>query len=161
MTARVAPEAIRRELHAFESRARQMPIAHALELLRRDLDHPDGDLVVVCLISITTRGTDDAAALLGRLAAATESSVRLREKTEASRAGFRTSMRLLVATILVGIVGVRFFFGSLLDGYSTPIGQLWLLVVGAVFAFGAWLMKVYARFDEPERFSARNMGVSA
>jgi len=157
VTALVGPRAIRPELSAFESRLRQMPIAQALELLRRDLDHADGDLVVVCLTSIATEGTDDAAALLSRLAAATDSNVRLREKTEAGRAGFRTSMRLLIATIVIGVVGVRFFFGALLDGYSTLVGQLWLLVVMATFAFGAWMMSLYARLESPERFSARSL----
>jgi Flp pilus assembly protein TadB len=155
VTAAVAPRAIRGELQVFAARVRQMPLVTALELLRRDLDHPDADMVVVCLISIVSEGTGDAAALLARLAESIDSSVRLRERTEASRAGFRTSMWMLVITILVGIVGVRFLFGSLLTGYSTFFGQVWLLVVMAVFSLGAWLMNVYGRMESPERFSIR------
>jgi len=76
--------------------------------------------------------------------------------------GFIVLMRLLwlakrpSAPTTVITIGFLFVFSrQLLEAYESTTGQLWLLLVAAVFALGGWLLRVYGQIDMPERFAAR------
>lgn len=154
-SARVAPAAIRPQLRRFASRLERVPLSEALIALGRDLDHPSADLVVVSLVNATRMEARELGPLLGRLAEAIRGDVRMRLRVEVGRARIRTSARIVVATT-VGTMAFLFLFSRrLLEAYDSLVGQLWLLLVAAVFAGGAWLLRVYGRVEMPERFSAR------
>lgn len=154
--ARVAPPAIAAELGRFAVRVQRMPMVDALVLLGRDLDHPSADLVVVSLVNASRMEARELGPLLGRLAEAIRGDVKMRLRVEVGRARVRMSARIVVASTLATMLFLFVFSRRLLDAYDTAFGQLWLLLVAAVFAGGGWLLRVYGQVDMPARFSARN-----
>lgn len=82
----------------------------------------------------------------------------MRLRVEVGRARIRTSARIVVATTAVTIGFLFVFSRQLLTAYDSTAGQLWLLVVAAVFAAGGWMLHTYGQIEMPERFSARTHG---
>lgn len=154
-SARVGPAPIRPQLARFAARLDRMPLTDALIRLGADLDHPSADLVVVSLVNATRMEARELGPLLGRLAEAIRGDVKMRLRVEVGRARIRTSARIVVATTLATMGFLFLFSRRLLDAYDSFAGQLWLVLVAAVFAAGAWLLRVYGQIDMPERFSAR------
>ncbi|MDY7106814.1 MAG: pilus assembly protein TadB [Actinomycetota bacterium] len=154
-SAGVAPAAIAPELRRFAARVERMPLLDALGRLGTDLDHPSADLVVVALADAARMEARELGPLLGRLAETIRADVRMRLRVEVGRTRIRTSARIVAATTIVTIGFLFVFSRQLLTAYDTPTGQLWLLVVAAVFAAGGWLLSTYGQVEMPERFSAR------
>lgn len=154
-SAAVAPAAIRDEVDRFVARLDRMPLTEALARLGDDLDHPSADLVVVSLANAARMEARELGPLLTRLAESIRGDVKMRLRVEVGRARIRTSARIVVITTIVTTLIVYVFSRNLLEAYDTAAGQLWLLVVFAVFALGAWLLHSYGRLDMPERFRAR------
>lgn len=154
-SAHVGPAPIRLQLARFAARLDRMPLTDALIRLGADLDHPSADLVVVSLVNATQMEARELGPLLGRLAEAIRGDVKMRLRVEVGRARIRTSARIVVATTLATMAFLFLFSRRLLDAYDSFAGQLWLVLVAAVFAAGAWLLRVYGKIDMPERFSAR------
>lgn len=154
-SAAVAPEAIATDLRRFAARIDRMPLVDALAKLGTDLDHPSADLVVVALINAARMEARELGPLLGRLAETIRADVRMRLRVEVGRARIRTSARIVVATTIITIAFLFVFSRQLLEAYDSLAGQLWLIVVAAVFALGGWLLATYGQIQMPERFSAR------
>ncbi|MEX2652897.1 MAG: hypothetical protein WD473_10710 [Acidimicrobiia bacterium] len=155
-TAAVAPTAIRPQLETFAHRLRHQPIEVALDELATDLNHSSADLIVASLAAAARLEARDLGGLLARLAEAIRGDVRMRTRIEIGRARIRTSARIAVATTTATVVFLYLFAQHLLEPYDTPAGQVWLMVVTAVF-FGAGVMlHHYSRLDTPERFSLRH-----
>ena len=151
----VAPEAIAPELRRFAARVDRMPTVDALARLGTELDHPSGDLVVVALVNAARMEARELGPLLGRLAETIRADVRMRLRVEVGRARIRTSARIVVATTLVTIAFLFAFSRQLLAAYDSTAGQMWLIVVAAVFVLGGWMLHAYSQIDMPERFAAR------
>lgn len=156
-SAMVAPAAIAPELRRFAVRLERMPLTDALGLLGTELDHPSADLVVVALVHAARMEARELGPLLGRLSETIRADVRMRLRVEVGRARIRTSARMVVATTVVTIAFLFVFSRQLLDAYDSPLGQLWLLLVAAVFAAGGWMLSSYGRLEMPHRFSARTI----
>lgn len=154
-SARVAPAPIRVELRRFAARLDRVPLTEALIGLGHDVDHPSADLVVVSLVNATRMEARELGPLLGRLAEAIRGDVRMRLRVEVGRARIRTSARIVVATTAATMGFLFLFSRRLLEAYDSLAGQLWLLLVAAVFTGGACLLRFYGRVEMPERFSAR------
>lgn len=154
-SSRVAPPAIAPELRRFASRLEHHRLTDALVRLGQDLDHPSADMVVVALVNAARMEARDLGPLLGRLADTIRSDVRMRLRVEVGRARIRTSARIVAATTAVTIGFLFVFSRQLLAAYDSTAGQLWLLVVAAVFAAGGWMLHTYGQIEMPERFSAR------
>ncbi len=155
-TAAVAPAAIRPQLQAFALRLRHRPLDVALDDLAQDLNHSSADLIVASLAAATRLEARDLGGLLARLADAIRGDVRMRIRIEVGRARIRTSARIAVGTTVATVAFLYLFAGHLLEPYDTAAGQVWLVVVMAVF-FGAGLMlHRYSRLDVPERFTLRH-----
>ncbi len=155
-SAAVAPEAIGTEVRRFSARLDRMPTVDALTRLGEELDHPSADLVVVALVNAARMEARELGPLLGRLAETIRADVRMRLRVEVGRARIRTSARIVVATTLITIGFLFVFSRQLLDAYESTTGQLWLLLVTAVFALGGWMLHAYGQIDMPERFTARS-----
>lgn len=156
-TAAVAPTAIRRQLQAFAHRLRHQPLEAALDGLANDLNHSSADLIVAALAAAARLEARDLGGLLARLAEAIRGDVRMRTRIEIGRARIRTSARIAVATTTATVVFLYLFAGHLLEPYDTAGGQVWLLVVMAVF-FGAGVMlHHYSQLEAPERFTLRHI----
>ncbi len=155
-SAHVGPAPIRPQLARFAARLDRMPLTDALIRLGADLDHPSADLVVVSLVNATRMEARELGPLLGRLAEAIRGDVKMRLRVEVGRARIRTSAHIVVATTIATMAFLFLFSRRLLDAYDSFAGQLWLVLVAAVFAAGAWLLRVYGQIDMPERFAARS-----
>lgn len=160
-SAEVAPLSLQPHLRRFVARLERMSLAEAVRRLGDDVHHPSMDLIVVALINATRLPARDLGPLLSRLAEAIRDDVRMRLRIEVSRARIRTSARIVVATTLFTI-GFLFVFGrNLLVAYDTMEGQLWLILVLAIFVASARMMKMYAGIEAPERFAARRVEARA
>jgi Flp pilus assembly protein TadB len=154
----VAPTAIAAEVDRFVTRLGEVRLVEALAALGDDLDHPSGDLVIAALSNATRMEARELGPLLGRLAESIRADVRMHLRVEVGRARIRTSARIVVG-VTAGLIALLFVTArDLLAAYSTIGGQLWLLLVLAVFAAGGWVMSYYSRVDlGPERFTARRV----
>ena len=159
-SARVAPTAIGPELRRFAARLDRMTLVDALTRLGAELDHPSADLVVVALVNAARMQARELGPLLGRLADTIRGDVRMRLRVEVGRARIRTSAHIVVATTLVTIGFLFAFSRRLLTAYDSVGGQLWLILVAAVFAAGGALLHRYGHIDMPERFSARTVSTA-
>jgi tight adherence protein B len=155
-TVPIAPELIRREVALLDARRRsEQPLADALAQFGAELDHPSADLVVAAL-SIAAEGEgSDFVGVLTRLAAITRDEVRMRLRVEASRSQLHTASRMIIAVLALAILALSVLSKGYLEPYRTVAGQMWLVVVGALFALGVLLLDRMSHIDLPERFTAR------
>ena len=156
-SAAYAPAPIEVEVRRFANRLDRMPLLDALTLLADDLHHPSADLVVVSLANAARMEARELGPLLSRLAESIRADVRMRLRVEVGRARIRTSARIVVITTLVTIAFMFLFSRDLLSAYDSTAGQLWMIVVIAVFAMGSWLLHKYGEIEMPDRFHARRV----
>ncbi|HNG25630.1 MAG TPA: hypothetical protein PLC03_16815, partial [Microthrixaceae bacterium] len=127
----------------------------ALVAFGNDLNHPSGDLVVAALVIAARMEASDLSSLLSRLADATRGEARMRIRVEVGRTRVRTATKVIVGVVVAAVVFLALVNRDYLAVYDSPVGQLVLAVVGAIFATGGWLLTRMARIDLPERFTAR------
>jgi tight adherence protein B len=155
-TAQAAPEPIREQVAAMaRAIGRGARLEDALKLFAQELADPTADLIVAALILSSRQQARHLAEVLGELAAATRAQAGLRMRTAADRARTRTSVRLIVGTVLAIAVGLILFNRAYLNPYNTPAGQLVLLLVAGMFGCATmWLAKI-AKGRAPVRFFTR------
>ena len=149
-SARVAPAPIRVEVRALAARlGNNEDFDAALHAFADDLDDPLADLVVIALATAASRqGGSKLTDVLAAAAATARAQVALRHQVEAARAATYTSARVVVAVFVLFAGGLFVLNRSFLEPFGTPVGQLVLLGIGALFAVCAVSM---ARLAEPER----------
>ncbi len=155
-TAQAAPAPIREQVAVMaDAIGRGARLEDALKLFAQELADPTADLIVAALILSSRQQARHLAEVLGELAAATRAQAGLRMRTAADRARTRTSVRLIVGTVLTIAAGLILFNRAYLAPYNTPAGQLVLLLVAGMFAVATmWLAKI-AKGREPARFFTR------
>ncbi|WP_131740476.1 type II secretion system F family protein [Actinomadura roseirufa] len=142
-SARVAPAAIAEPVGTLAGRLNNHANTdQSLRAFADELDDPIADLIACALLLAARRrgpGTCDA---LSSLAEAVEQEVVVRRVVEAERAGLRTTLIVIVAS--VGILSVLFASSQTLsDPYGTPLGQGVLAVVAAIYAAGlGWMRRL-------------------
>lgn len=155
-----APEPIYPQMRRFERRVDSDGLLVALAALSEDLAEPAADLAIVALANAARMETRDLAPLLSRLAQYVRDDVAMRRRTAAARVRLRLSVRVLIG-MTVGIATVlTIFVPSLTAAYDSWQGQLWLIVVFAVFATGLAVMRRMGEFDTPERFRLRRTAIA-
>jgi Flp pilus assembly protein TadB len=155
-TVPIAPVPIRTQVALLDARRRsEQPLTEALLIFGQEVDHPSCDLVVAALSMAAAGEGSDFVGVLTRLASITRDEVRMRLRVEAGRAQVRTSSRMLTAILLSAVVILSIISRGYLEPYGTAFGQLWLVLVGVVFASGILIMERMSRFELPERFSPR------
>jgi tight adherence protein B len=150
-SAPVAPLPIRPQVVELAGRLERGRLGPSLRAFAEELADPTADLVVAALLLAGEHQAGRLGDLLGGLAASARDQATMRLRVEAGRARTRTSVRVIVGVT----AGLALFLAVLNHGYlapySTPTGQLVLLVVGALFAAGfAWLAKM-TRPSRPAR----------
>jgi Flp pilus assembly protein TadB len=151
-SARVAPEAIHTPVTALAARLNnQASTEQALRAFADELDDPIGDLIVCALVLAARRRGQGTREALGLLADAVEQEVLVRRNVEAERAGLRTTLIVIVASVAALSV---LFAGSqtLAAPYGTPVGQLVLAVVVTLYGGGLWWMRRLAVLSTGTRF---------
>jgi hypothetical protein len=154
-TGPVAPAPIGPEVRMLVRRLERQNLADALVGFQADVDHPSADLVVAALVIASRMEASDLAGLLSRLADAIRDDARMRIRVEVGRTSVRTAAKVIVGVVASTVVLLAVTNRDYLGVYDSPGGQVVLLVVGAVFAFGAWLLDRMAEVDLPDRFNAR------
>jgi tight adherence protein B len=156
-TETVAPAPIASEVRSLVRRLQHQPLAAALTEFGTRVRHPSADLVVAALLLATRMEASDLSGLLSRLADAIRGDARMRIRVEVGRTKVRTATKVIVGVVTASIVFLAVGNREYLAVYNTPTGQIVLMVIGGVFAFGGWLLERMAAVDLPERFTARAM----
>ncbi len=160
-TATVAPEAIRPEVRLLVRRLERQSLPTALASFGDELAHPSGDLVVTALTIAAQTEASDLTSLLSRLAEAIRGEARMRIRVEVGRTRVRTASKVILGVVAATIGLLAILNRTYLAVYGTPTGQVVLLVIGAIFGFGGWLLSKMSELDLPERFTARSRGAEA
>ncbi len=157
-TATVAPLAIRAEVATLAVRLDGERLAPALRGFADEVGDPTLDLVVAALVLAAEHQASRLGELLGSLAQAARDQATMRLRVEAGRARSRTSVKVVVGVTAGLALGLVVLNRGYLAPYDSALGQLVLLLVGAMFA-GAfvWLSRM-TRPTAPERFLVTSDG---
>ena len=154
---RSAPDAIRPEVARLVGRMRsRWSTEQALRAFADDLDDATGDLVCAALILGAAKRGDGLARVLHDLAESVSADVRARRQIEADRAKPRASARMV--TLLS--IGALLFFGlggRFFAPYSTPLGQLILLVLLSCYGLLLWWLRRMAEIQPATRILGTQM----
>jgi tight adherence protein B len=156
VTVPIAPPPIRPAVALLNAARRSQPLPDALREFGREVNHPSADLVVAALVIAAEGEGTDFSKVLSRVAAITRDEVRMRLRIEAGRARLRTSARMILVILCVGVVAISVLSRDYLEPYSEPGGQVMLLAVGGLFAAGCVLLDRMSRIELPQRFSPRH-----
>lgn len=149
---RVAPAPIRAQVEVLAGRLNNHAgTEQAMRAFAKELDDPVGDLIACALILAARRRGPGTREALGLLADAVEREVIVRRDVEAERAGLRTTLIVIVAS--VGALSLLFATSqTLAEPYGTPLGQVVLAVVAGIYAVGLWWMRRLSDLSIGTRF---------
>lgn len=149
---RATPAPIRPQVTNLVTRLRaRWSTEAALLTFADELGDATGDLVVSALIIGSRHRGEGLSRVLTGLSDSVAEEVRSRRDIEADRDKARGSARL-ITLLAVGGMALLAFSGDFLAPYTTPIGQLVLAGLAAVFISGlGWLKRMVAD-DPPARF---------
>jgi tight adherence protein B len=152
-TVYAASPAIQSQLRLLVDRLRvRVPLAVALQRLADDLDDPSADLVVAALILNAKLRGPGLRQVLSSLSEAARAELDMRQRVAAGRSSTRRSSQIVMVFSLAVILLLSLLNPSYVAPYSTPTGQLVLLVVVGLFAAGFLWMKRLSGVDVPARF---------
>lgn len=155
VTAPVTPQPIRPQVTALAAAVRGgARLPDALRVFAADLADPTADLVVRALQQAAGYHGGQLADCLTRLADTAREQASIRMRVATKRAATRTAARVIAGTSVVMVAGLIVLNQGFLAPYSTPTGQLVLLLVGAVFAAGFWWLARASRIPQPPRILA-------
>jgi tight adherence protein B len=157
-SARNAPRPLRDEVGRLAARLGVGSLTEALRGFASEVAHPAADKVAVALVLASTHGSQDLVSLLRTQVESTRLETRMTLEVEAGRARYRTSARIVVAVTALMAVGLYIADRGYLAPYDSPIGQLVLVCVGAVFMLGFWLLIRMADTSDPDRYFASVTG---
>jgi tight adherence protein B len=121
----------------------RVPLDRALLNLAAELDDASADLVVAALILNVRRRGDRLGEVLTGLATAAREELDMRRRVSAGRAEIRRGVQIVVLITIGFAVFLVLFGGAYVAPYSTPAGQVALLVVIGMFAAGfAWMRRL-------------------
>lgn len=151
-TARTAPDDIADEVATLAARiSARWEVEEALRSFASDIADPAGDLAVAALVLAQRRKGPGLAAALVAVADALADEVAMRRRVEADRAKPRATARAVtVITLLVVTAGL--LTGGYLAPYATPLGQLVMVGVTAMFAAALAWMNAMASVRPGHRF---------
>ena len=148
------PQSIATALELFSRRRRMgFRTEDALSDLADDLAHPTSDSAIAA-ISLVIGGSAGAGRLhttVQALAAAARDEVTARERIDRTRTIYRSSMKRLVMIGTALVLYLRFAGGDLLDPYSTPIGQVVLLLPISLWVGCILWLRSLCRYELPVR----------
>lgn len=143
-----APEPIAPAVTNLVTRMGPQGVEPALRQFAREVDDPAADKIAMVLILRERNGGPGLAEVLTALAADLDDRSRMVREVEAERAKPRANVRTIVVVTLVLVVGMALFARTFLSGYSTPLGQVALLLNVAIFATALRWMR---RLSDPPR----------
>jgi len=152
---RAAAPALREPLARLVDRLHtRMPMPDALRAFAADLDDPGADLIIAALIINTRLRGPGLRDLLGALATSVREELDMRRKVNAERRSTRRSAQIVVGVSVGLALGLAVFNPGYVHTYGSPLGQLVLAVIVALYAAGFSWMRRLATFDTPDRLLA-------
>ncbi len=152
-TYNAAGESIKRPVGLLIDRLRtREPLPDALMKFGDDLNDPSADLVVAALILNSRLRGPGLRDVLTSLSVAAREELDVRGRIEASRKSTRRSVQIIIGLTLAVVFGLTLLNRAYVAPYSTPSGQIALVVIFAIFAAGFLWLRRLATFEVPERF---------
>lgn len=152
-TAYAASPAIRPALVRLTDRLRvRTPLPTALQGFADDIDDPSADLIVATLILNARLRGPGLREVLTSLARSARADLDMRRRIAASRSSTRRSVQIVMGVTVVFVLGLAIFNRSYVEPYSTPIGQVVLVLVIGLFGAGFVWMRRLSEYEMPERF---------
>ena len=152
-TAYAASPAIAPQLATLADRLRvRTPLPIALQRFANDLNDSSADLIVAALILNAKLRGPGLRDVLTSLAGSAREELEMRRRVSAGRSSTRRSVQIVVGITVVFVLGLVIFNRGYVEPYSSPIGQLVLLIVLLFFAAGFMWMRRLSVFELPERF---------
>ena len=144
-TLRTAPDIIRPEVATLVSRIRsRWNTGEALRAFADEFDDSTGDLVAATLILAAQKRADGLSQILSGLAESVSAEVAARRHLEADRSKPRQTARIVTLITVVCLVGMA-ATGQYLEPYRSPMGQVVLSVLLALYVLGLVVMRRMAR----------------
>ncbi|MFS0886679.1 type II secretion system F family protein [Aeromicrobium sp. 179-A 4D2 NHS] len=152
-TAYAASPAIRPALIRLTDRLRvRTPLPTALQGFADDIDDPSADLIVATLILNARLRGPGLRDVLSSLARSARADLDMRRRVAASRSSTRRSVQIVIGVTVAFVLGLAIFNRSYVAPYSSPVGQVVLILVIGLFAAGFVWMRRLSEFEMPERF---------
>ena len=152
-TAYAASPSIAPQLMTLADRLRvRTPLPIALQRFADELDDPSADLIVAALMLNARLRGPGLRDVLTSLAGSAREELEMRRRVGSGRASTRRSVQIVVGITVVFVLGLVLFNRDYVEPYSSPLGQVVLLVVLLFFAAGFMWMRRLSVFDLPERF---------
>jgi Flp pilus assembly protein TadB len=143
---RTAPPGIRDELAALIARLNnRWDSSDALRRFADELDSPDADAVVAALLLATNRGSVGASTTLLALADSLQDQLRARRAIEIERNKPYVVVRQVTVITTATLILVAVFNPGFFSAYQSPLGQLILVVLLALYVASLLLMRHKAR----------------
>ncbi|MDX6246838.1 MAG: hypothetical protein QOF10_198 [Kribbellaceae bacterium] len=162
-TAYAAAPSISKELTALADRLRvRVPLPQALQRFADEMNDSSVDLIVASLILNARLRGPGLREVLTSLSESARAALDMRQRVNAGRRGTRRSVQIVMFVTVAFVLGLSLFNKKYVAPYSTPVGQVVLLIILGLFAAGfVWLRRL-ASFEVPERFlHARDRVASA
>jgi tight adherence protein B len=144
-TGPTAPPAIHDEVARLVDRltVRRERLPVALAGFADDLAHPVGDKVVASLV-LASQLRGSPVELLGQLSASVRRAASIRLDIEASRASTYVTTRLILVLTVIMTIWLVVMQRPYMQAYSSPVGQVVLLAIGAMYAVAGQRMTAMA-----------------
>lgn len=156
-SARAAAPVLRPHLDALVDRLRsRTPLPDALQQLADEIDDASADIIVAALILNARLRGPGLRQVLGALAKSAREEVDMRQRVMAQRASTRRSVQIVVAVSVAFVLGLSIFNREFVEPYGSPLGQVVLAGVCALFALGFWWLRKLSTIETPERFLVRD-----
>lgn len=152
LSGRTAPDAIAEPLGGLITRLNnRWDSRDALMRFADDLDSPDADTVIAALILAANRGANGAAATLSELADSIQSQLKGRREIATERAKPYIVVRQVTVITAITLGTALIFAHTFFQPYGTPIGQLILAVLIALYLGSLLLMRRRATPQKRQR----------
>lgn len=148
-----APPAIQPALQRLEGRIRvQVPLTRSLAAFAEEFEDSSADLVVASLILNSRLRGPGLLGTLSALSVAAREEVDMRRRIEEGRKSLRRTALIIVGSTATFAGGLVLFSRDYVAPYSSPLGQVMLAIVLAVFAAGLVWIRSAANLEPPARF---------
>lgn len=155
------PRAIEDHVARLVSGLRYGDLERSLREFADAVDHPTCDFVVAALVTASRNAARDLAPLLGHLSECARAESALHLRVWVSRARTRTSVRIVIGSVVVFVGGLLMFNPGYLAPFATPAGLGALAACLVCFAVSfLWMLRI-ARVASPARFLRSRMDAPA
>ena len=152
-TAYAAAKSVQGPLTTLADRLRvRTSLTTSLQGFADDLDDPSADLIVAALMLNARLRGPGLRDVLTSLAQSARAELEMRRRVSAGRASTRRSVQIVVGITVVFVMGLSIFNRDYVEPYSSPAGQIVLLIVLLLFAAGFAWMRRLSVFELPDRF---------